>query len=323
MEFTYRNPERSTDASATVRGARSLVVAAKRYRALAGAGAPGPSHGRVAAYARSDHYGDLRDGLQRIAERLTLDGHRALVVADDNALVDREAAVRAGLGWYGKASNVLLPGAGSWFVLGSVITTAELDPAVPLADGCGPCRRCLDGCPTEAIVAPGVVDAARCLSWLLQKKGPFPRQFRSSLGDRIYGCDDCQEVCPPNRRQPAEPLGPTAAGDGDGWLSVLDLLESDDANLLAVCDRWYVPDRDPVWLRRNALVVLGNTGDAHDQRVVAVLTEAMAHPNPVLRAQALWSARQLGLTRLEAALADDEDPVVVDEWTSGQADGQL
>ena len=126
------------------------------------------------------------------------------MVADDNALVDREAAYRAGLGWYGKNANLLLPGEGSWFVLGSVVTDA---PAAPpsrprrCADGCGTCTRCLDGCPTGAIVAPGVVDARRCLAWLLQVEGAFPREHRVALGDRLYGCDDCQEVCPPNRRR--------------------------------------------------------------------------------------------------------------------------
>ena len=123
------------------------------------------------------------------------------MVADDNALVDREAAVRAGLGWYGKNSNVLLPGAGSWFVLGTVITDAPLPSSSRLSDGCGPCRRCLDGCPTGAIVAPGVVDARRCLAWLVQAPGSIPEDFRPAIGDRMYGCDDCQEVCPPNRAQ--------------------------------------------------------------------------------------------------------------------------
>src|SRR6185295_8008395 len=103
--------------------------------------------------------------------------------ADDNSLVDREAAYLAGLGWYGKNANLLLPGQGSWFVLGSVVTDAPLPvAAAPATDGCGGCRRCLDGCPTGAIVAPGVVDARRCLAWLEQRPGPFPVEFRAALG---------------------------------------------------------------------------------------------------------------------------------------------
>src|SRR5438105_6711215 len=161
-----------------------------------------------------------------MARRLEVDGWRARVLADDNALVDREAARRAGLGWYGKNANVLLPGAGSWFVLGSVVTDAPLPPAdheVP--DGCGSCTRCLDGCPTGAIVAPGVVDARRCLAWLVQQPGSFPVELRAALGDRIYGCDDCQEVCPPNHRAERDGrlLGHHADADDEAWVPLLEV----------------------------------------------------------------------------------------------------
>ena len=140
------------------------------------------------------------DGLWAVARRLKLDGWRAVVFADDNSLVDREAAYRAGLGWYGKNANVLLPGLGSWFVLGAVVTDAPLAPATaPVEDGCGPCRRCLDGCPTDAIVAPGVVDARRCLAWLVQQPGSFPVEYRQALGPHLW-LRRLPEVCPPNRR---------------------------------------------------------------------------------------------------------------------------
>ena len=137
-------------------------------------------------------------------------GWRARVVADDNALVDRAAAERAGLGWFGKNSNILLPGAGSWFLLGSVVTDAPLPTAAPVGDGCGSCRRCLSACPTGALVGPGVLDARRCLAWLLQATGVFPFEFRVALEGRIYGCDDCQDVCPANR------LVARVGGSGNG-----------------------------------------------------------------------------------------------------------
>ena len=124
-----------------------------------------------------------------------------MVFADDNSIVDREVAYRAGVGWFGKNANILLPGAGSWFVLGCVITTAPLPVAADQTpDGCGSCRRCLDACPTKAIIAPGVIDAGRCLAWIIQKPGIMAREWRSAIGDRIYGCDDCQTVCPPTVR---------------------------------------------------------------------------------------------------------------------------
>ena len=214
MGFTYRNPARATDATRSLPGARTLVVGARSYRRRPPAAIPGEgARARVAAYAWIEHYEPLRAALQAIAGRLVADGWRARVLVDDNALVDREAAHRAGIGWFGKNANLLLPGRGSWFVLGAVLTSAPLpSDAVTVADGCGPCRRCLDGCPTGAIVAPGVVDARRCLSWLLQADGDFPREYREALGDRIYGCDDCQEVCPPNRR--ADDEWPPPGGRG-------------------------------------------------------------------------------------------------------------
>jgi len=300
MAFTYRNPERSTDPSRALAGARSMVVGAFRYDTSV-LPAPERPAARVARYATADHYEQLRTALTAVAEALRDAGHRALVVADDNAMVDRAVATRAGLGFYGKNANVLLPGQGSWFVLGSVITDAELEPTgAPLEDGCGTCTRCLTGCPTAAIVAPGVVDARRCLAWHLQAAGDFPREFREALGDRIYGCDECQEVCPPSRRADArtsvgdEPTASSANGSPGGWVDVEWLLRADDEDLLGRLGRWYIARRDPTYLRRNALVVLGNTATASDPLVDDLLGRYLDGEDELLAAHAAWAARRLG-----------------------------
>lgn len=292
MAFTYRNPARSTDPSRVLAGARSMVVAAWRYPAASPVAPPGP-HARVAHYATTDHYAALRCALERVAGVLKEHGWRTVVLSDDNSVVDREAAFRAGLGWYGKNANILLPEQGSWFVLGSVVTDAPLDrTGAPVPDGCGTCRRCLDGCPTAAIVAPGVVDARRCLSWLLQRPGEFPVEHRVALGDRIYGCDDCQEVCPPNRRG-HDPRGPDASGSDGRWLDVRALLELDDAALLERCDAWYIPDRDVSTVRRNLLIVLGNTARPGDVRAERLLDDAASGADPVLASHAAWARAQV------------------------------
>jgi epoxyqueuosine reductase len=305
MQFTYRNPARSTDPGAVVRDAKAIVVGARAYVLDEPPRPPGPV-GRVARYAWVDHYASLKSSLHAVARRLKADGWRAVVLADDNGLVDREAAYRAGLGWYGKNANLLLPGRGSWFVLGSVVTDAPLPvSAAPVADGCGACRRCLDGCPTHAIVAPGVVDARRCLAWLVQQPGTFPAEFREALGDRIYGCDDCQEVCPPNAQ--AVRRGRAVAGDRpaevEAWVPLLDLLAATDTELLERHGRWYIAGRDPRWLRRNALVALGNVGDGADPAVADALARALAGPDPMLRDHATWAARRLGRDDLVEAAA--------------------
>ncbi len=292
MQFTYRNPARSTDPGRILPGARSLVVGARTYRRRPPADDLTEPTARVGAYAWRDHYADLRAALGVLAQMLVAEGWRARVVADDNALVDREAAVRAGLGWYGRNSNVLLPGRGSEFVLGSVVTDADLPPAAErVEDGCGSCRRCVDACPTGAIVGPGVIDARRCLAWLVQATGDFPEEHRDALGDRIYGCDDCQDVCPVNRRS-ATPAA-SAEPDVEARVDLVALLEADDDALLAAHGRWYVPRRDPRYLRRNALVAIGNTARAADPRVRAVLDRYLDGDDALLRRHARWAAEKL------------------------------
>jgi epoxyqueuosine reductase len=332
MAFTYRVPARSCDPAAALPGARALVVGARSYRRepapesqqadadlrprpAAGQGTAAPRAapatagrvaGRVARYAWEDHYGPLRTALTAVADALRADGWRARVVADDNALVDREAAYRAGLGWYGKNANLLLPGQGSWFVLGSVITDAPVPPTGgPVDDGCGTCTRCLDGCPTGAIVAPGVVDARRCLAWLVQAEGMFPREYRVALGDRIYGCDDCQDVCPPNRRLDRHGHAPMAGDAAQVVVDLVDLLAASDDELLARHGRWYIPRRQPRYLRRNALVALGNIASADDFRVAGALARALRSEDGVVRGHAVWAARRLGRDDLIAAAGMD------------------
>ena len=302
MGFTYNNPDRATDPQQAVPGARSVLVAARSYLADSQPPQPNGPHARVARYAWVDHYTPLRAGLRAIARRLRDADQRAVSFADDNSIVDREIAHRAGLGWFGKNANLLLPGAGSWFVLGCVVTTAEFPDAEPVDDGCGTCRRCLDACPTGAIVAPGVIDANRCLAWVLQQPGSIAPELRVAVGDRIYGCDDCQEACPPTvhlGRRHERPLPAEAVA----WVDVLDLLDADDRTLLDRHGRWYIAGRDPRWLRRNALVVLGNVADASDERTAATLARYRGHDDPILAEHAVWAIDRLGLsTRVLTAI---------------------
>lgn len=320
MAFTYRNPARSSDPSGALPDAASLVVGAWAYDpgAPSTPSAPGVrTAARAARYATHDHYGQLRSALGEIAAHLVAGGWRARVLADDNALVDREAARRAGLGWYGRSANLLVPGHGPWVVLGSVLTDAPLRPATDeAADGCGTCRRCIDACPTGAIVADGVIDARRCLSWRLQDGGVFPAELREPLGDRIYGCDSCLEVCPPGRRpgeaSTSQPIpDPRRPGDQAGdTVDVVAMLSATDDELLARHGRWYIAKRDPANLRRNALVVLGNVGDRDDPDVVEAVAAHLADERPVVRSHAVWAARRLGLDSLLAQVDGDEDPWV-------------
>jgi epoxyqueuosine reductase len=150
----------------------------------------------------------------------------------------------------------------------------------------------MGACPTGALETPGVVDARKCLAWLVQAEGTFPEAHRVALGDRIYGCDECQQVCPINkvadRRDPPPP--PTGAARVD----LLDLLEASDDQLMEAHGRWYVAARDPRYLRRNALVALGNVGDGRHPGTEAALLRWLTAGDPMLAEHARWAARRLG-----------------------------
>ncbi|MEI6199887.1 MAG: tRNA epoxyqueuosine(34) reductase QueG [Actinomycetota bacterium] len=309
MKFTFLRPERSTTPAMHVEGAESIIVGVRSY-AITDHEPTDISTtplAKIARYAWVDHYGHLKDSLNVIAEQLRQDGHRAVVFVDDNAMVDREAAWLAGLGWFGKNANILLPGHGSFFVIGCVVTTAALPIATPIADGCGACSRCVPACPTGAIIENGVIDANKCLSWLLQKPGIFDRAYRVALHDRIYGCDDCQTVCPPTRRNE------TTETDEDlhSVVEVLEWLSMDDESLNEACQRWYVHKRDMTWIRRNLLIVLGNIADPTNEEVVDVVRRYLSHSRGELRAHAVWTAARLGLMHLVDT--DDLDPMVCEE----------
>ena len=319
MHFTYSDPDLSTDPGRSLEGAESLVVGILDYRELAPASEVSGPHpvgslGRVARYSWRDNYSRLGEKLDVLACQLSKDGWRTRVLIDDNALVDREAAYRAGIGWYGKNTCLLIPGMGSWFVIGSVLTDAPLPTSQHrMPDGCGGCRRCLSACPTGALISPGILDARRCLAWLVEAPGPFPSEYREALGDRIYGCDDCQEACPPNRSRDRRDPPPLAAEGAQPYVELVWLLNQEDAQLLDRFGRWYIAKRQARYLRRNALVALGNTADGQDPDVEAVLRKELGHEDPLVRGHAVWAAAKLGRGDLLDRLSGDGDSFVRQE----------
>jgi epoxyqueuosine reductase len=265
LRFTLTNTPRSCHPERLVRGARSVIAAAMPLWRPAGARPDEPA-GRMPRYAWSDPYGPLRERLGALSDRLRARGARCAVFVDSNHHVDRDAAVRAGLAFSARNTMAIVPGEGSFVALGAIVTDAELEPAEELVPpGCGSCTLCLDACPTGALIEPGVLDATRCISTTTQSRGAMPAEHAAALGDRVYGCDICQDVCPwnagPARRRADLPEHPGA------WVSLADWLELPDDELLARHEHLYVPERDPRYLRRNALIALGN-GPA-DERELA------------------------------------------------------
>ena len=250
----------------------------------------------------------------RAAGILAEEGYRTAVLADNSRLVDRAAAVRAGIGWWGKNTMVLAPGQGPWMLLGSVVTDAPLPCDRPMSRTCGTCQACLPACPTGALVAPGVLDARLCLAYWLQAPGVIPRSLRAAMEDRFYGCDDCLDACPPAT------FALKATTAERGRVDLVEVLTMADDALLQRFGRFYVPRHDPDILRRNALVALGNSGaDVH----LDLLDRYLAHPNPLLRIHAAWAIGRIGGRRAGEILCravEDPDPAVAVEIRSAMAD---
>ena len=287
MRFTMAQPETSCHPETLLEGARSVVSGALCYWE------PEPplevGEGRLARYAWSDRYATLRERLTLLGERI---GGRYRVLVDANQHVDREAAARSGVGFYGKNTMLITRHHGSWVVLGTLVSDVELDTTPPLETDCGSCRICIDACPTGALDEPGVLDATKCLSYWTQAPAPIPEPYRAALGAQVYGCDICQDVCPWNRAVARR--RDTHADDHAGHVDLVRWLEDDGGALVDEYDRLYVPKNEPRWLRRNALVALGNTGaDEHRE----LLEQHAAGDDELLAEHAGWALERLGRLR--------------------------
>ncbi len=229
---------------------------------------------------------------------------------DTGALLEREWAVRGGLGWFGKNTMLLSTRRGSWFFLAELVTDLVLAPDPPTADHCGSCTRCLAACPTEALRDGLVLDARRCISYLtIEHRGPIPRALRPALEQWIFGCDVCQEVCPWN--EPAPPDEAVAAWQQP---SLVDLLALDEAGFRARFAHTPLSRAKRRGLLRNVAVVLGNTGNP---AAVPALAAALDDAEPLVRGHAAWALGAIGgraaRTTLEHRRGGDPEAAVNEE----------
>lgn len=276
--------------------------------------------GKVARYAWGDDYHDLfRDRLQALHSAVEELIGRAVTVrklSDTARIVDRAVAQRAGLGWYGKNTNILSRRFGSWVLLGELLVDVELPPDAPVKTTCGSCTRCMPACPTGALVAPGVLHNDRCISYLtIEHRGPIPREMRPLMGTWVFGCDICQEVCPVNRK--AVPgnhveLGPDRGIGGSPDL--IELLEMTEEDFRTRFKRSPVKRAKWAGLRRNAAIALGNTRDAS---AVPALIRAIACESPLVRGHAAWALGRIGGAAVQDALRE-RLAAEHDDWVRGE-----
>jgi epoxyqueuosine reductase len=285
MRVTMAQPAVSCPPETRLGGAWPVVSAARGYNAEGPE--PASGEGRLPRYTWNDRYAELREKLTALGERL---GGRFRVLVDENQHVDREGAVRAGVGFYGKNTMLITRTHGSWVVLGALVTDLEIEWTRPLELDCGACTLCIDACPTGALDDPGVVDAEKCLSYWTQAPAPIPEPYRDELGAQVYGCDICQDVCPWNRGIEKRRAGKEAPAGAEPVVSLVDWLQAPPGELRERYDRLYVPRNDPRFLRRNALVAAGNSADT---TLVEAVRPHAEGDDPLLREHAEWALARL------------------------------
>jgi len=280
--------------------------------------------GAISVYAQADDYHDvIKPRLKALARWLIAQaGGDAKVFVDTAAVMEKPLAATAGLGWQGKHTNLVSRQFGSWLFLGAIFTTLDLPPDAAEIDHCGTCRACLDVCPTAAFPAPYRLDARRCISYLtIEHKGPIPRDLRASIGNRIFGCDDCLAVCPWNKFAQAGREMKLAARRELRAPRLADLARLDDATFRKMFSKSPVKRTGRNRFVRNVLIAIGNSGDA------TLASEAMrllGDPSPLVRGAAVWALSRLLPAERLAVLATDQraresEPLVADEWTAALA----
>ncbi len=334
--FTAERAEVSSNPRALLPDARSIISLGLFYLADAPRDltAPGDPHGRVSCYAWGDDYHDVtRAKLNRLAEYLQQhnlpdgDGGQTRIFVDTGRMVDRAAAQRSGLGWYGKNTNILTKAWGSWVFLAEIVTNLALEPDAPTGANCGRCEVCLHACPTNAFVAPYVLDNRRCISYLtIELRGSIPLELRPLMGNHIFGCDVCQEVCPVNQRVETRLRAAGRLGGGSERLefrprsvtasspALIELLGLDDEAFRERFRHSPVKRAKRRGLLRNVCVALGNLGD---RAAVSALIGALHDHESLVRGHAAWALGALGgrlaHDALAAARAMETEPAVLAE----------
>ncbi len=317
MAWMARDPARRSDPRLVVPEARSVVVVAMNYH-TDDAASHDPRTGCISRYAWGDEYhrvvGERLEALVEGLERLVPDLQGRWYV-DTGPVMEKAWAERAGLGWIGKHTNVIHRDLGSWIFLGAVITNAVLHLHAGSAhrDSCGTCTACIDVCPTDAIVAPYVLDARRCISYLtIENRGPIPIEYRTAMGNRVFGCDDCQDVCPWNRfAQVSAQAQSFAPREHARAPALVELLGLDNDEFLSRFRDSPVRRAKRSGFIRNVAVALGNSGD---MSAVGPLVASLGDEEPLVRGHVAWALGQLGgpesVDGLRAHLAAESDESV-------------
>ena len=329
--FTEERVERGMDPATMLSGARSIIsLALSHHYGDAAEPADTQPRGRIAKYAWGEDYHrvfarKVRAFIETLPE---VTGDRDIGTrwyTDTGPMLDRAVAERAGVGWFGKNTNILTS-QGSWMLLAQVITTLDLPPDEPLKKTCGACNICVEACPTGAIVAPYVLDNTKCISYLtIENRGPIPRELRPLIGDWIFGCDICQDVCPVNRKAQVGAAYAELTRDAENRArpELVELLSLDDDGFRERFRQSAVLRAKPEGMRRNVCVALGNIADP---TTVDPLTRVLREDaSPIVRGHAAWALGRIGtveaVATLRAALGTEIETTAQEEIALALAHG--
>ncbi len=319
--FEESDVEKRTEPLLLLDRAESIISIAIAYPSKMADAPKGKKGERRGIFARAswgtDYHVVLREKLTLletyITEKMPEAKMRSMV--DTGELVDRAVAERAGIGWSGKNCSVITPEFGSYVYLGEMITNIPFEPDVPMEDQCGDCTLCLDACPTGALIQGGQLNAQRCIAFLTQSKKPLPEEFRTKIGNRVYGCDTCQTICPKNKgkynlHQPAFQPEPELAKP-----LLLPMLSLSNREFKETYGHMSGSWRGKNPIQRNAILALAHF---KDEAAVPVLAELIVtDQRPVIRGAAVWALGQIGTSEsmeaIENALCNEEDPDVRNE----------
>jgi len=304
MNYMQRGEEKRCDPQKVLSGAKSIVVLALNYfqgegnrRSPASAklrrGRQTAATGTIARYAWGDDYHDVIEAkLDKIDQFLRGFGGQQKCYVDTGPILERDHAAQAGIGWHGKNTMLIDERLGTWFFLAEILTTLELLADQPVEDRCGTCERCIKACPTGAITAPHRLDARRCISYLtIELKGSIPLELRPLIGDRIFGCDDCLDVCPWNRFAQVSRETAFSARESTTGMSLREYLRLSDAEFRQLFRNSPIKRIKHRGFLRNVCVALGNAGDVSD---LPALKRAAADPEPLIAEHAGWAIEQIG-----------------------------
>ena len=324
--YTEERVRRMNRPKTLLDGARSVISLAMSYKTTEPPNMSDVPRGRVARYAWGrDYHSLIKARVRRFVRELpdaVGEPVRARHFVDDGPMNDRAAAERAGVGWFGKNTNILTPTLGSWAFLAEVITNLDLRADAPLKKTCGECARCIPACPTGAIVAPYVIDNRRCISFLtIELRGAIPREMRPLVGDWVFGCDLCQDVCPVNRKAAVSREAEFGKRHDFDAPALIPLLSLDEDGFRRRFEGSPIRRAKLSGLRRNACVALGNIGD---RAAIPALSAALRSDDAIVRAHAAWALGRIGgataKTALKSALANERDATARDEITAALAD---